>query len=183
MWLHRLLVPQPGIEHRILAVRGLSPNQTTGLPGSACFLVLCVCVCVCVCVNFCYIYRRTLPVCKYDVNGIISWNVCVVHMISKVNSLKELNTCYLLAQGLSWGSNQAFVWLGNLWRLSLLNLSSLTWLYSWSLSFSFCGPLQRASLVEAAVFSQNEWFRKALAPMIKCRVFVQRLHIFTSVFA
>ena len=103
--------------------------------------------------------------CKYDVNGIITWNVCVVHMISKLNSLKELNTCYLLAQDLSWGSSQAFVWLGNLWRLSLLNLSSLTWLYSWSLSSCFCGPLQGASLVEAAVFSQNEWFRKALAPM------------------
>ena len=117
--------------------------------------------------------------CKYDVNGIITWNVCVVHMISKLNSLKELNTCYLLAQDLSWGSSQAFVWLGNLWRLSLLNLSSLTWLYSWSLSSSFCGPLQGASLVEAAVFSQNEWFRKALAPMIKCRVFFQILHIFT----
>ena len=39
MWLHRILVPQPGIEHRILAVRGLSPNQTTGLPGNSCFQV------------------------------------------------------------------------------------------------------------------------------------------------
>ena len=54
VWIHRLLVPQPGIEQNILAVRGLSPNQTTGLPGNSCFsvlcFVLCVCVCVCVCV-------------------------------------------------------------------------------------------------------------------------------------
>ena len=57
MWLHRILVPQPGIEQRILAVRGLSPKQTTGLPGNSCFSVLwfvvCVCVCVCVCECVC----------------------------------------------------------------------------------------------------------------------------------
>lgn len=29
MWLHRILVPQPGIEHRILEVRGLSLNHWT----------------------------------------------------------------------------------------------------------------------------------------------------------
>ena len=28
--------------------------------------------------------------CKYDVNDIITRNVCVVHIISKLNSLKEL---------------------------------------------------------------------------------------------
>ena len=53
MWLHRTLVPQPGIEHRILAVRGLSPNQTTGLPGNSCVSVLWIGVCVCVCVYVC----------------------------------------------------------------------------------------------------------------------------------
>ena len=124
MWLHRTLVPQPGIEHRILAVRGLSPNQTTGLLGNSCVSVLwigwvCVCVCVCVCFDFCYIYRR-IVLC-----------VSMMWMVLKL----ELFVLYLWSQnGIVWKniplviswlrispevvSSQAFVWLGNLWRLS-----------------------------------------------------------------